>query len=75
MLFPYCALLCGILSTVVILVNPHTPHQSKEMALRAPATNYHLKVKYALRFVVSYVQPFTQHYESRTVQKAPLQSK
>ena len=32
------------------------------------------KVKYLLRFVVSYVQPVTQQYESRTVRKAPLQS-
>ena len=29
---------------------------------------------YPLRFVVRYVQPVTQHFESRTVQKAPLQS-
>ena len=33
------------------------------------------KVKYPLRFIVSYVQPVTQQYESRTVQKTPLQSK
>ena len=31
-------------------------------------------MKYPLRFVVSYVQPVTQHFESRTVRKAPLQS-
>ena len=29
---------------------------SKEMASRSPATNYRLKVKYLLCFVVSYVQ-------------------
>ena len=29
-------------------------------------------MKYPLHFVVSYVQLVTQHYESRTVQKAPL---
>ena len=34
-----------------------------------------LKVKYPLRFVVSYVQPVAQYCESRTVGKAPLQSK
>ena len=33
------------------------------------------KVKYPLHFFVSYVQPITQHCESRTVRKAPLQSK
>ena len=32
------------------------------------------KVKYPLRFVVSYVQPVTQHFGSRTVRKVPLQS-
>ena len=31
-------------------------------------------MKYPLRFVVSYVQPVTQHFGSRTVRKAPLQS-
>ena len=33
------------------------------------------KVKYPLCFIVNFVQPVTQHYESRTVRKAPLQSK
>ena len=32
------------------------------------------KVKYSLRLVVSYVQPITQQYESRTFLEAPLQS-
>ena len=31
-------------------------------------------MKYPLRFVVRYVQPITQHFESRTIRKAPLQS-
>ena len=31
-------------------------------------------MKYPLRFVVSYVQPVTQHFEPRTGRKAPLQS-
>ena len=31
-------------------------------------------MKYPLCFVVSYVQPVAQHFESRTVRKAPLQS-
>ena len=31
-------------------------------------------MKYPLHFVVSYVQPVTQHFVSRTVRKAPLQS-
>ena len=45
------------------------------MAPRAPAISIIvLKVKYPLRFVVSYVQPITQHFELRSVQKAPLQS-
>ena len=30
-------------------------------------------MKYPLRFVVSYVQPVTQHLESRTIRKAPPQ--
>ena len=29
-------------------------------------------MKYPLRFVVSYVQPVTQHFEPRTIRKAPL---
>ena len=29
-------------------------------------------MKYPLCFIVSYVQPVTQHFRSRTVQKAPL---
>ena len=43
-----------------------TTHIASEMAPR----NYRLKselVKYPLRFVVSYVQYVTQHFESRTV--------
>ena len=31
-------------------------------------------MKYTLCFIVSYVQLVTQHYKSRTVRKAPLQS-
>ena len=31
-------------------------------------------MKYPLRFGVSYIQPVTQHFESRTVQKVPLPS-
>ena len=37
--------------------------------------NYCLKVEYPLHFVVGYFQPVTQQYESKTVRKAPLQSK
>ena len=33
------------------------------------------KVMYPLRFIVSYVQPVTQQYESSTIWKTPLQSK
>ena len=43
-----------------------------EMAPYVPATDY--MSSEPLCFVVSYVQPVTQHYESRTVRKAPLQS-
>ena len=32
------------------------------------------KLKYPIHSIVSYVQPVTQHYKSRTFQKAPLQS-
>ena len=31
-------------------------------------------MNYPLRFIVSYVQPVTQHFRFRTVRKAPLQS-
>ena len=40
-------------------------HTASEMASRAPIII--LKVKYPLRFVVGYVQPVTQQYESRTL--------
>ena len=46
------------------MTGEHTASK-KEMAPHGPAINYCLKVKYPLRFVVSYVQPATQHYESR----------
>ena len=50
-------------------------HTSSEMAPHTPAISViACKVKYPLCFVVSYVQPVTQHFGSRTVQKAPLQS-
>ena len=45
-------------------------HTASEIAPHAQA----IKVKYPLCFVVSYAQPVTQHFESRTVRKAPLQS-
>ena len=47
-------------------------YTASEMAPRAPII--FRKVKYPLRFVVSFVQPVTQHFKSRTVQNAPLQS-
>ena len=51
-------------------------HTKRNGAKRPIYINYRLKsVKYPLCFVVSYVQPVTQQYESRTVRKAPLQSK
>ena len=50
-------------------------HTASEMASHAPAMLIIVcKVKYPLRFIVSYVYPITQYFESRTVQKAPLQS-
>jgi len=33
------------------------------------------KVKHPLCFIISYVQPITQQYKSRTVRKLPLQIK
>ena len=52
------------------------PHILEEMVPRAPVISIIVwKVKYPLRFVVSYVQPVTQQYESRTVWKASLLSK
>ena len=50
-------------------------HTTSEMVPRAPAISIIVwKVKYPLRFVVSYVQPVTQHFESRTFPEAPLKS-
>ena len=50
-------------------------HTVSEMAPCTPTISIIvLKVKYPLCFIVGYVQPVTQHFESRTVQKAPLQS-
>ena len=50
-------------------------HTASEMASCAPAISIIvLKLKYPLHLVVSYVQPVTQLFKSRTVQKAPLQS-
>ena len=31
-------------------------------------------MKYPLHFIVSFVQPITQHFETRTARKPPLQS-
>ena len=36
--------------------------------------NYRLKSEVSITLVVSYFQPITQHFESRAVQKEPLQS-
>ena len=48
---------------------------TSEMVPRVPAISIIVgKVKYTLRFIVSYVQPITQYFGSRTVQKASLQS-
>ena len=51
-------------------------HIQKERngAVHPSYINYRLKVKYPLCFIVSYVQPVKQQYESRTVRKAPLLS-
>ena len=54
---------------LLLLMNPRIPHQKKEMTLHAPAINYRLSIHYAL-LLAMYVQPVTQHYESRTVRKA-----
>ena len=50
-------------------------HTASQMVPSAPAMLIIVcKVKYPLCFVVNYVQPITQHFESRTVRKVPLQS-
>ena len=52
------------------------PRIPKEIVLRAPVITIIVwKVKYPLHFIVGYVQPITQQYESRTVRKAPLLAK
>ena len=50
---------------------------SKDRNERAPVTSiqYCLKSEVSIILRCQYVQPIIQHYESRTVQKAPLQSK
>ena len=51
-------------------------HTASEMAPHAPVLSIIvLNLKYPLHFVVGYVQPVTQQYELRNVQKAPLLSK
>ena len=50
----------------------HTASKERNGTVCPSYINYRLKSE--IRFVVSYIQPVTQHYESRTVQKAPLQS-
>ena len=50
-------------------------HTTSEMTPHAPAMLIIVcKVKYPLCFIVSYVQPITQHFESKTIRKVPLQS-
>ena len=53
-----------------------TTHTASEMALHARPSYVNYRLQSALHFVVSYIQPIKQHFESRTepVQKAPLQS-
>ena len=50
-------------------------YRKKEMVPGTPVISIIFwKVKYPLHFVVSYVQPVTQQYKSKTVQKTPLKS-
>ena len=54
----------------------HTASKEK-MVPCAPAVNYRLKSEISIMLrcqVVSYVQPITQHYKSRTIRNAPMQS-
>ena len=51
----------------------HIISKERNFATHPSYINYCLKVKYPLYFVVTYVQPITQQYESRAVQKALLQ--
>ena len=48
------------------LCNPRIPKE-RNGAKRPSYINYRRKVKYPLHFVVGYVLPITQQYESRTV--------
>ena len=48
-------------------------HTASEMAPCVPIID-RLKSEVSITLLVSYVQPITQHFESRTVRKAPLQS-
>ena len=71
-----CTCLLTFLQIIIIMTGESTSTASKEMVPRAPIRSVIvLKMKYSLCFVVSYVQPVTQQYESRTGRKAPLQSK
>ena len=52
------------------LVNPSIPHKKKQC--RVPQQPIIIwKEEYPSCFIVSYVQPVTQHYESRNVRKEP----
>ena len=66
-----CAGLLTFFVNIIILTG-EPAHTISEMEPCTPVIIQ--KIKYPLHFVVSYVQPVTQHVRSRTVQKAPLQS-
>ena len=60
------------------LYNPRLPKERNGAACPS-YINYRLKVlielKHPLCFIVGYIQPVTQQCKSKTVQKAPVQSK
>ena len=66
--------LCTSSLNFFFLKSSELTHTTSEMVPRPSYINYRLKSEVSIAFIVSYVQPVTQHFESRTVQKAPLQS-
>ena len=71
-----CMCLLTFFVNIIIIMTGEPTHTASKMVPCAPAISIVVwKVRHPLCFVVGCVQPITQQYELRTVQKAPLQSK
>ena len=72
--YPYFlyTILLTFLQITLIGEPMHSASKESNIATHPSYINYYLKVKYLLHFFISYVQPVTQQYKSRTVLKALL---